>query len=72
VTFALPPLAVIVLTMVTWQISPRPGVLGEPLLQVVVGPTLVAAETPPAIESEASSRSPPARRIARERRMKTT
>ncbi len=37
VTLADPPLAVIVLTMVTSQMSPRPGVLSTPLLQVVVG-----------------------------------
>jgi hypothetical protein len=36
VTFALPPLAVIVLTTVTWQISPRHPVLSTQLLQVVV------------------------------------
>jgi len=43
VTRAEPPLVVIVLTIVTWQIGPRPPVLSTPLLQVVVGPIVAAA-----------------------------
>lgn len=66
---AVPPWVVIRLTTVTWQISPRPGVFGDPLLQVVVGPTFVVAETPPASDREARSNSPPVRRMARERRI---
>jgi hypothetical protein len=45
VTVADPPPAVIVFTIVTSQISPRPPVLSMPLLQVVVGPMAVAAKT---------------------------
>jgi hypothetical protein len=61
---------VIVLTTVTWQIKPRPPVLATLLLQVVVGP-IVAADALPAKASELRRRSPPVRRMARERRMST-
>jgi hypothetical protein len=72
VTLEDPPVAVIRLTTVTWQISPSPGVFGTPLLQVVVDAIVVVAETPPASDREARSRRPPERRMARERRMETT
>src|SRR5450759_3123233 len=43
VTLADPPVAVIVLTTVTSQIRPRPGVSSTPLLHVVVGAIVAAA-----------------------------
>ncbi len=42
VTLADPPLWVIVLTTVTWQMRPRPGVSSTPLLHVVVAATVAA------------------------------
>jgi len=70
-----PPALVIVLMMLTWQISPRPPLLSTPLLHVVVAATLVAADAVPDVPSEVAVSSPnanrPETRNERERRMAT-
>jgi len=71
VTVADPPLTVIRLTTVTSQIRPRPPVLSTPLLHAVVA-AIVAADAPLASAKGARSRSPPVRRMARERRIGIT
>jgi hypothetical protein len=71
VTFADPPLAVIVLTTVTWQIRPLPPGLSTPLLHVVVV-AIVAAVAPPANAREPTSNAPTARRMLSERGMEIT
>jgi len=72
VTPADPPLDVILLTTVISQIRPRPPVLSTPLLHVVAAAIVVAADAPPASAREPTIRSPPVRRMARERRMAIT
>src|SRR6185503_10568801 len=67
-----PPVPVIVLTTVTWQIRPRPPVLSTPLLQVEVEATFVAALAPPATAREPRIRSPAVSRRARNRVMRVT
>jgi hypothetical protein len=75
VTVADPPLAVIVLTTVTSQIRPRPPVLSTPLLHVVVGAIVVAADagevvmTDPAASSAKATR--PRKRSVSGRRLET-
>src|SRR5664279_3102273 len=59
VTDADPPLGVIVLTMVTSQMSPRPPVLSTPLLHVVVA-AAVPALTPVASTRELKTSRAPA------------
>ena len=68
-----PPFAVIVLTTVTSQIRPRPGVVSTPLLHVVVGPIVPdPAFTVPADPSDPRRRKVAVSRIASERRMGVT
>jgi len=74
VTLAEPAVDVNVLTTVTWQIRPRPGVSSTPLLQLTVG-AIVAADAVDAPISRPVARTPeastPTRRELRGRRIAT-
>ena len=67
-----PPLAVILLTMVTSQIAPRPPVLSTPLLQVVAAAIVVSAVAPPASARELTTSNPTVKRATSERFMAIT